>query len=225
MGAGLPCPKTAIFPSTDQEVRKALSPLKLVAEETNAAVVLVSHTIKRPAAGSHPMDSIGGSGGGLTAASRIAYLFGRNPHDPDERLLACVKTNIGPEPKTFAFEIELREFDDIGEVAHLVELGERGDSFADARLMINTTASKKKPDEKRSAATEFLVNYLRHGPRPASELKEDAIQYGHTWATIRRAADDLDVIKPKGGPNATWALPAELLAELNASDNEGDGDE
>jgi len=198
----------------DQDVRRALSPLQVIAEETNAAILLVSHTIKRPAQGGHPMDAIGGSGGGLRAAARIVYLFGRNPEDTDELLLVCLKSNIGPEPATFAFEVDVHEFDDVGEVAYMRELGERGNSHRDARITLDTSRGKQKPNAKRSAASEFIINYLRLGPRPTRELKEDARQYGHSWATIRRAADELGVLKPAGGPNSTWALPAGLLAEL-----------
>lgn len=198
----------------DQDVRRALSPLKVIAEETNAAVLLVSHTIKRPAAGGHPMDAIGGAGGGLRGAARIAFLFGKNPHD-EELLLACVKSNIGPEPPTYAFELDVHDFADVGEVAFLSGLGERGGSLADARIMLDSARAESKPDAKRSAASEFLVNYLRLGPRPVAELREDAQQYGHKWATIRRASEELGVVKPKGGPNADWALPDDLLAELN----------
>jgi hypothetical protein len=94
-------------------------------------------------------------------------------------------------------------------------------SSEQARLMLDTTDPAQRPAEKRSQASEFLINYLRHGARPVSELKEDAKQYGHSWATIRRASDELGVIKPTGGPNATWALPQGLLAELTGG---GDGE-
>lgn len=202
----------------DQDVRRALSPLKVVAEETDAAIVAISHTVKRVTPGAHPMDAIGGSGGGLRAAARMAYLFGRNFEDADEVLLACVKSNVAAEPASYAFELDVHDFADGDEAPFLVPLGERGESLADARIMLDSTRKQEKPDVKRAAASEFLVNYLRFGPRPVRELKEDAIQYGHSWATIRRAADELGIVKPRGGPNATWALPAELLAELDAED-------
>ena len=200
----------------DQDVRRALSPLKAVAEETNAAVLLVSHTVKAVAKIGHPMDAIGGSGGGLRAAARIAFLFGRNPEDAEELWLTCVKSNIGPEPPTFTFELDVHEFDDVGDAALLVERGHGRESLEDARLMLDSSRTAGIPNERRSAAAEWLVGYLRLGPRPVSELKEDAKQYGHSWATTRRAADDLGVDKPKGGPNSSWSLPDDLIAKLEA---------
>jgi hypothetical protein len=129
-----------------------------------------------------------------------------------------VKSNIGVEPPMFTFELDVHEFEDVGDAAFLVERGDGRESLEDARLMLDTTRAKGVPDERRSAAAEFLVNYLRLGLRPVSELKEDAKQWGHKWATIRRAADDLGIVKPKGGPNSTWALPDDLIAQLEADE-------
>jgi len=84
--------------AVDQDVRRALSPLKLVAEETNAAILLVSHTIKRPAQGAHPLDAIGGSGAGLRAAARVAYLFGRNPMTQMSCCWHASSRTLGPSP-------------------------------------------------------------------------------------------------------------------------------
>ena len=93
----------------DQAVRRALSPLADIAERTGCAIVLISHTIKSVRSGAHPLDAIGGSGGGLRAAARVAYIFGVNPEDADERVLAPAKSNIGPERKSFLFELDVVE--------------------------------------------------------------------------------------------------------------------
>lgn len=151
----------------------------------------------------------------------MLFLFGRSPHDPDELLLACVKSNIGPEPPAYAFQIDVHEFADVGEVAYLVGLGERGDSLAEARIMIDTTRSEEQPATRRAEASAFVVTYLRSGPRLARELKEDAKQFGHSWATVLRAAKELGVERPAGGPNSRWELPAGLLAELGEDTSNG----
>jgi hypothetical protein len=62
---------------------------------------------------------------------------------------------------------------------------------------------------------------LRWGPRPAAELKEDAVQHGRSWATIRRAADELEVEKT-GGRGSTWSLPAELIEQLETEEAEAE---
>ena len=155
----------------DQDVRRALSPLKVVTEETNAGALLIAHTVKSPRPGSHPMDAIGGSGGGLRGAARMLFLFGRSPHDPDELLLACVKSNIGPEPPAYGFQIDVHEFVDVGEVAYLVELGERGDSLAEARIMLDTSRSEERPATKRAEASAFVVTLSPLWPAPRSRTQ------------------------------------------------------
>jgi hypothetical protein len=200
----------------DQEVRTALTPLAEVAEQTDAAILLLHHPIKNPAASAHPLLAVGGSGGGLAGAARVAYLWGQSPDDPDERVLACVKSNLGPEAKPLAFELDIHEFDDVGGIARLVNIGEC-EVTAQTLLAANQATAKKVP-EKLARACEFLCDYLRLGPRPPAEIKEDANQYGIASMTIRRAADELGVVKPNAGPKTTWSLPPELLALVNEED-------
>lgn len=197
----------------DQEVRMALTPLAQVAEETNAAILLLHHPIKNPAASAHPLLAVGGSGGGLAGAARVAYLWGRSPDDPDERVLACVKSNLGPEAKALAFELDMHEFDDVGDVPRLIAVGE-SEVTPQALLAANQATGKKAP-EKLAHACEFLCGYLRLGPRPPAEIKEDAQQHALSWMTIRRAADELGVLRANAGTKSVWALPPELLALLN----------
>lgn len=194
-----------------QAIRAALMPLQVVARETGAAIVLVIHTVKRPHPNAHPQASIPGANGGLLGLIRQAFIFGPDPDDDDQRLLACVKNNYGPEPPTFVFSLDVAMLDDMSEVAFLRPEGETaGSSIGDARLMLKASrdaAHEKGKDSRLASATEWLVNYLRLGSRPVKEIKEDAERLGHKWSTIRRASDDLEITKPKGGPGSTWTLP------------------
>lgn len=199
----------------DQEVRRALTPLADVAEKTNAAILLVSHTVKAISPKAHPMDAIGGSGGGLRAAARMAFLFGKG--EEDEVRLSLVKSNVGPDMRSFLFELDVTVFADGSESPFLVEMGEGEESsIEDARIMLKeaglTTESK---EAKRAAAQEFLINFLRAGPVAVNEIKSAAEKNNHAWRTVRRASDELGVIKPAGGPGSTWALPRALLDSLD----------
>jgi len=181
-------------------------------------MLLVAHVVKYVSPSAHPLQAVGGSGGGLSGAARAAYLVGRNPSDSDERILAIAKMNLGPEPKSLAFEIDEVEFDDGVTAGYLLALGE-SDVSARALLAAGDADSECRPFEKRSRAAEFLVGYLRLGPRPAKEIREDAQQRQISWATVRRAADEVGVVKSaRGGPKVTWSLPPELLAELDDED-------
>jgi hypothetical protein len=57
-----------------------------------------------------------------------------------------------------------------------------------------------------SAAARFLIDVLREGPVPATQIRADASGAGHSWATVRRAAIAMGV-KPKKygfGPGGRW---------------------
>lgn len=232
---------TYLTPSifNDQAVRRATVPLFKLAVETGCIFILVLHVLKKITKGMDPLACFPGSGAGLAAQARSAYLFGENPADPDQCVLACAKFSLGEWPKSLVFErdVEVGFFDKyppkgklsdeemIEDVARFNLAGET-DSFykggaIDLVIGAATDVSPRGAPEKRSAAVEWLIGYLRLGPRPATELKEDAVQHGHKWTTIRRAADEVGVIRPKGGRNSTWALPPELLERLAEEDDGG----
>lgn len=201
----------------DQDVRRALTPLADVAEETNAAILLVSHTVKSISPKAHPMDAIGGSGGGLRAAARMAFLLGKG-EEQDEVRLSLVKSNVGPDLPSFIFELDVAEFEDATEVPLLSEVGEGEESSVDdARLMLKEAGlTRESREAKRAAATEFLIDFLRAGPAKSNDVYEAADKNGHSRRTLRRAAKDIRVVMPAGGPGATWALPQDLLDTLDS---------
>jgi hypothetical protein len=208
----------------DQDVRRALTPLADVAEETNAAVLLISHTVKMISARAHPMDAIGGAGGGLRATARMAFLFGKGEEE-DEVRLSLVKSNLGRDDiPSFVFDLDVHEFDDGAEAPFLVEVGEGEDSsLEDARVMLKEAGLTKETKEaRRAAAAEFLVNFLRAGPMRATEVNAVAVKNGHSERTIRRAAKDLKVVKQKVGGHSMWSLPQDLLDSLDSDGGLGD---
>src|SRR5262249_19077317 len=76
----------------DQKVRRALTPLREFAERTGVAVVMVRHLVKR---GGGQAIYRGGGSIGIIAATRSALLVGRSPDDPDRRVIAQTKNNLG----------------------------------------------------------------------------------------------------------------------------------
>jgi hypothetical protein len=75
---------------------------------------------------------------------------------------------------------------------------------------------------KMAAANKWLTNYLALATNYtalASDIREDAGQYGHTKRTLDRAAMDMKVIKspPLGGKNTTWTLPKQVIDALDAA--------
>jgi hypothetical protein len=175
--------------------------------------------VKVPVRVQHPLDLVKGAGDGLVAAARIAYLFGPNPVDEDERVLTAAKCNIGPRPPSLRFELDVEEFDDGVDAGLLVY---RGETTVTADDLIASGQKGRPRPEKRSRAAEWLARYLwaGDGARPVKEIQEDARHHGFSWRTVRRAADELGIAKPKGGPSSVWRLPAELKGLLD--EQEGD---
>jgi hypothetical protein len=195
-------------------IREVLTPVTQLLEETNAAMLIVEHALKRIAATSHPLNAIGGSGSGLPAATRAAYVFGVDPKDEDKRVLACVKCNLRELPKAIAFETDVAEMDKVGEVPFLLCHGEMS-SFDPMSLFHGYKQGiTGRPPDKRAAAAEWLTNYLAaaNKPVPSGKILEDAKQYRMALKTLRRAADDMQIVKnpPGGGRNCTWDLPHEV---------------
>lgn len=202
-------------------VREVLQPVAELAESTGCAFVIVEHALKRIAANAHPLASIGGSGSGLPAAARMAYVFGKDPNDGDRCVLAPVKSNLRDTPKALAFEADSEELDIVGEIPLLVVQGET--DFDPMRLLVakGEPAKRGRPADKRAAANEWLTMYLANqgGPTPVGQVMEDAKQYGLSSKTTRRAAEDMGVVKnpPGGGRNCTWDLPADVKKAIAAS--------
>jgi hypothetical protein len=198
-------------------IRTVLTPLTELIESTGTAVLIVEHALKRVPASGHPLDAIGGSGSGLPAASRAAFVFGRDPDDEDKRVLAYAKFNIGPPPKALSFEVDVEDIEVVGEVPLLV-VDEELMAFDAMRLFSKDKDDKSgkvgRPPDKRAAAAEWLTTYLAEAGEPVkgSTVQEDAKQYGMSIKTLRRAADDMGVVKdpPGGGRNCTWDLPEDV---------------
>jgi len=207
-------------------IREALGPVKKVLQETGCTLLIIEHALKGSRKSGHPLDMIGGQGSGLPAAARAAYIFGRDPDDPDRRVLAPAKFNIGPFPDAFAFEIDVAE-QDTGDYPLLVP-DEELQAFDAMRLFqpqakTGTATQVGRPRDKRAAAAEWLTTYLADagGPVKASTIQEDAKQYKMSQKTLRRAADDMGIVKSaKGGPNVTWDLPEDVKELMGLLDDE-----
>jgi hypothetical protein len=203
-------------------IRTVLTPLtEGILETHGVACVCIDHALKRIPKGSHPLNAIGGSGSGLVAAARMAYVLGVDPDDDDRRILAPVKANIRDMPMSQLFSVDTAEVKLRFPDGHIEEdeqpylMFEEEIDFDPMRLFEAKTDGQvgRKP-EKRATAAEWLASYLHAagGPVRNSRVKEDAKQFGITTKTLMRAAADMRVVKtpPGGGPRVTWDLPDDI---------------
>lgn len=205
----------------NDSIRRATRPLKKMAEETGCAVIFVDHVLKNVAKNSHPLAAIGGASSGLAAAGRMVYVVGRDPSDKDRVLMCNVKSSLRDDPEAFEFAMDEEDVEGYGTMSLLIDTGECEDYDVMELLHKPGKAGRLgRPPTKREAALEFLMEYLGAAPghtRKASEIIEDAKQYGVTKRTLEGAKAEAEIISTKKGNEWWWTLPPDVIEALDAS--------
>lgn len=204
-------------------IRTVTDPLAELIEKTKTSVLVIEHTKKTSQRETEPLHMIGGTGSGLTAAARAAFLLGIDPQDDDRRVLACVKLNVREKPAALAFEMDTFDHKRVG-IQPLLVFDEELASFDPMLMYRKARGTIGRPPDKKAAAAEWLANYLAlaGGPVLSSTIFEDAKQYNMSGKTLRRAATDMHVVKhpPGGGPKVTWDLPDSVKDLMGLTEDE-----
>jgi hypothetical protein len=199
----------------DQDIRRVLSRLASLSEASGCTVLLLRHLNK--AKGGDPIYRGGGSIG-IVGAARAGMLVAPDPEDPDRRVLASVKSNLGPRPESLAYR--------------LVETGSHGVARVQWEGQTNHTAHtllSDPHDDDQGAATEaeqWLSDYLtEQGAASSKTVKGAAAKAGIRERTLQRAVKSLGVIvESRGFPRVTWwrlDSPANASDDTPASQNLG----
>jgi RecA-family ATPase len=194
---------------SDQEVRAALHPLKLLAEELRCTVLWLRHLSKKGGAkaiyrGSGHIAVIG--------AARSGLVVGADPDDPESRVLAHAKSNLAPRQRSLTYRLEpVEEFG-------CCRIVWGGPSEWSADDVCETVSRKAKAEQEAAVcrlavAVEFLSTALKDGPRPVAPLKDEAKLVGISPRTLERAAKQLEVTIRHQRQTASglyeWQLPGE----------------
>jgi RecA-family ATPase len=191
----------------DQDVRRCLHRLKLLAEKTNVAILIIRH-LNKLAGG--PALYRGGGSIGIIGAARCSLIVGRDPDDHTCRVLACNKTNLGPKPRSLYYSLEPN-----GDVVRLAWSEEECGLTADD-ILEHPTPRKKKSAAERCA--DDLRAYLAGGRKKAEEVKQHLMKPGHAPNAFRQAYTVAGVQQVKEG------FQGEGLWELPQAPNGGDSD-
>ncbi len=190
-----------------------VEPLAKLCERTGLAVVALDHTRKSVSRSAHPMEAVLGNGSGFQAAARFVYVFGANPREPDERILAGVKTNVS-ELGSLAFEFDVCEVEIDGQAAQrprLLLVDEQSKVTSHEVVQFRGDGDVGGGVVKRAVAAEWLTSFLMFGSRPVKDVQKAADDAGISWMTIRRAAAEIEIEKSRVGYGKdgfwTWALP------------------
>jgi putative DNA primase/helicase len=196
----------------NSETRRSLQPLVDLASGVGAALLGVTH-FSKGTSGREPIERITGSVA-FGALARVVMVAAKEPDTEDgtagRRILARAKSNIGPDEGGFAYCLELVPMpgrDDIE--ASVAVWGERINGTARDMLAVAESSDDDGGATVFNEAKDFLLDFLMDGPKPAKVVQSGARDAGHTWATIRRAKDALDVVSTKNSGDGAWrwALP------------------
>lgn len=182
------------------EVRKLTTPLQLLAQETNAAVLIVAHTNKSQE--QNAVNSVQGSAA-FTQAVRCAFRFTRDELSPGRYVMASMKNNLSKGNVSWGYSIETRQAsqgDMVVETSGIVWEADTHRANADDILRKNRDSGKRIRE-----AVDFLLAELADGPVASADIRSKAQSRGIAKNTLYRAADDLGI--PRGAEGSLWALP------------------
>jgi hypothetical protein len=180
----------------DQDVRLALSPLSMLCNRTGSACIATRHLNKNTAG---PALYRGGGSIAIVGAARCSLLLARSPENPDTRVLAVMKSNLGiiPPATTFTVTTEngVPKVDWIGESEHKAET-----------LLFQQSQT---PGERSSAPVlrdvmETLEGLLTDGPMKYDEITQTLRDSGcgASKRTVDQAKAELGIKSHRG--NGAW---------------------
>lgn len=181
----------------DQDVRRALSRMRDLAESTGAAIVLIRH-LRKATVGAAVLAGQGSIG--IVGAARAAHLVAADPDDAECRILAPVKMNVGRPLPAVRFRIADRSTTGGIEAPCVAWLGEC-DATADG--LTGPPLDAGEPGAV-SEAVKWLHEELATAPQPANDLKAAAKTAGISWTTIKRAKKGAGVVVRKVGFVGLW---------------------
>lgn len=197
------------------ETRNALAPLVELGQQFDAAVIGITHHSKGTA-GRDPVERVTGSIAFGALARIVLSAAKREEVEPGQasRMLVRSKSNIGPDGGGFGYDLVMRTGDD-GIAASTVTWGAEIEGSARALLAVADAQGEGpgRPDNERQESIDWLRDALASAPKPAKEIKSESRAAGLSWATVRRAKDDLRVISYRestgntGGGTWMWRLP------------------
>lgn len=193
--------------NADNEVRAVLGPFVSLAEETRAAILLVTHTNKRGEGSA--MDSAIGSRA-FTGISRMLLALARFNDGTERRVLAQIGANLGAPRPGLVFEIKSRDGNEArSHIEWLEEFdGDMDDFRADQRRR-EQEAKRAGGETRQAACNEAMLEIVRAELWIESTALDAMLEgQGHNKSAIGRARKALvrehKLDKRKCGTTSIW---------------------
>lgn len=171
----------------DASVRKAMTPLTMLAQESGAAFLLLRH-LNKDTSTTKALYRGGGSIG-FTGSARSVLLAAEKPEGEGVMVLAQTKGNLARRGRALSLEWRLVSWDADPEIPRTKWLGESPLSADD--LLRRPDARHDNHAQREAAA--FLEAALADGPRSSQEVVTEARGIGITETTLKRARSRLNV--------------------------------
>lgn len=187
--------------NTEARTRVAMHGLHQIAEQTDTALVAILHLTKAQ----HRQALHAGAGRVAQAGTaRSVTIVAPDPDDPNLRVWASAKNNLGPTPPSLRYEITNAP---LGPKVNWL-----GTTQWAADGLLRTTTSDRAP--KLAEAEQMLRDILANGPRLRSDIKTAAAHRAIGWRTVEDAKTNLairsiQVPEPgvRGPGPSWWTLP------------------
>jgi putative DNA primase/helicase len=172
------------------EVRRGLAPAVEIARERQLLVLGTTHLNKMMSGGYR--HRVAGSGGYL-AVARAGWLVHRHPENPELRVLAFGKGNLGQWPDSMVFAIEGADVPNPSndEVADVGRVAADPEPYFDKALDVDTVLAGPKSDHgsREEDVAEFLPALLADGPMRSTDVYAEGKKRGFSEVTLRRHKD------------------------------------
>ena len=186
----------------DQDVRRALAQIAELAEETGATIVIIRHLNK--IAGIDPLYRGGGSIG-IIGAARAGFLVARHPSNDDLRIIAPIKSNLGPRPRSIVFRVK-----SVDEIPVIEWLGNTNLTAAD--LVDSQRAGK--PTGHRGV----ILDELERGTRYFKDVAEAVgMTVANARKTLNRMYDAGEVVRVAPGEYCPAPPPQTITEPFSCS--------
>jgi hypothetical protein len=190
----------------DQDVRRVTTPLGRLAVELNLAILIVRHPNKSP---SNNALLRGGGSMAFIGSARVGWVIGKHPDNPDIRVLAISKSNIGTVNESLEFQLTN---DDTYNCARIEWIGS-SKLTADNLYESQNLEEKSLSDE----AKEWLEEFLSQGGMDKATIQREAQKLGISVKSLRLAREKLGITPKRQGSGTShtsmWALPTSLMPQ------------
>jgi AAA domain len=187
----------------NQHVRRALTPLADIAQQTGAAILIIDHLNKRSGI---PAVHRGSGSIGFNATARSVLLACKHPQEPETFVLSSIKANLCASPPSLSYRT-------VQANNGVLKLDWLGECPYDADELV-TAAFEPVGSRKLEAAKDLLRTRLASGSALSKVVEREAAEHGIAPRTLFRARKELGVISQPSGLQGEWVISLPLRSPL-----------